>query len=236
MYVPNNDAIFVAAYSGAMAGMGVNGGVPLDANSIDYAALATIAGAWAQAFDTSWGANPNSTLDAEMANSLSVEAWSARTPSPQNIVIYANPLNWIAQTNALVAQITAAETYFAAQGISPNPPIAPTTPGNLDVLQFTLALVNKSSITPIPAGAIVLSASLNIQTPYSGGTTISLGRASSPANLQATTDNTPTVAGDYLAQQETSWGGTAAAVLATVAGGPVVGAAVVTVVYGIANP
>jgi hypothetical protein len=121
-YVPNNNAIFIAAFSGAAAGMGVNRGVPLDSHALDYTVLMMIAGAWAQAFDTSWGANPNSTLDTEMAQSLSEEAWGQRTPGPQNVAKYLQPLNWKPQTDALVAQITAAESYFSGQGISPSPP------------------------------------------------------------------------------------------------------------------
>jgi hypothetical protein len=121
MYVPNNDAIFIAAYSGAMAGMCINRGVPLDNAAIDYGVVAMIAGAWAQSFDTSWGANSNSPLDANLALTLSEQAWSQRTPGPQNIAAYVTASNWKAQTDALVAQITASETYFAGQGINPNP-------------------------------------------------------------------------------------------------------------------
>lgn len=234
-YVPNNDAIFVASYSGAMSGMGVNKGVPLDKNSVDYAVLAAIAGAWAQSFDTSWGANPNSTLDADMAQSLSEEAWGSRTPSPQSIALYLQPLNWKPQTDALVAQIAAAEAYFTAQGISPTPPVPPTTPGNLDLICFALALATANSATSIPAGALVVGVSLLVTTPYSGGATIAIGRAGSTSLLMGTGDNTPQFAGEYQAPQTTAWGGASTPIVATVGGGPALGAALVTVQFGIPN-
>jgi hypothetical protein len=93
----------------------------------------------------------------------------------------------------------------------------------------------QTSATPIPANAIVVDAELDTQsagtTPYTAGTTIEIGSATSLALLQATTDNTPTSAGLYAVHQSTGWGGAGSKVTVTVAGAPVAGAAFVIVRY-----
>jgi hypothetical protein len=94
----------------------------------------------------------------------------------------------------------------------------------------------QSSVTSIPSGAIVLSAEVKVTTPYSTGATISVGQTGSVSLLQGTGDNMPTVVGEYLAEQRTSWGGSSLPVLTTVSGAPAAGAGTVTVLYSNANP
>ena len=89
----------------------------------------------------------------------------------------------------------------------------------------------QSSVTSIPAGATIVEATLSVTTPYSGGTTISLGQTGSVSLLQATTDNVATAANQYEVKQDTPWGAGALQVLATISGAPSVGAAVVIVKY-----
>jgi hypothetical protein len=91
--------------------------------------------------------------------------------------------------------------------------------------------VSQSSVTSIPANAIVLRCDLNVTTPYSAGTTIAIGQTGTTSLLQATTDNVPTVADTYEAEQVTAWGSSALAVLATIGGSPSAGVATVTVLY-----
>lgn len=103
--------------------------------------------------------------------------------------------------------------------------------GAVRTIRFVLGTATASSVTEIPADARVLSARLEITTPYSNGTTIALGRTGSTSLLMATTDNDATIAQAYLLDLDAAWGGAALAVLATIAGGPVAGAAVVVVTY-----
>jgi hypothetical protein len=102
--------------------------------------------------------------------------------------------------------------------------------GASDVIVFPVGLVTASSATSIPNNAIILRATLLVTTPYSGGATISLGNAGTPAELQATTDNDPQVNGTYDAPQQTTWTGPAV-VQATVAGAPGAGVSSVMVEY-----
>jgi len=97
-----------------------------------------------------------------------------------------------------------------------------------------LAITNaatQDSATTIPANATVLSCTLDIQTPYSGGATVSVGPAGSVALLQATTDNLATTAGSYEVVQDTPWGASDLAVRVTVAGAPAAGAGYCIVTY-----
>ena len=79
----------------------------------------------------------------------------------------------------------------------------------------------QSSATSLPTNAIVSRCDLEIDTPYSAGATISLGQTGSVALFQATTDNTPGVAGLYLADQSTA--ASNLPLLVTVGGGPAAG-------------
>ena len=104
--------------------------------------------------------------------------------------------------------------------------------GGADVLliRFALGTATASSATSIPLGAIVLDASLDVTTPYSGGATISLGQAGSVTEFQLTTDNNPQANGLYEVVQDTV-AASLNPVLATVGGAPAAGAATVLVKY-----
>lgn len=107
--------------------------------------------------------------------------------------------------------------------------------GAIRVVRYGVTNANgaQDSASSIPANAIVLRAELNVTTPYSPGATISIGQNGSPTLLEATTDNLPQTAGIYQVPQETSWGGSALPVRATIAGAPAAGAGFVTVEYSV---
>jgi len=119
---------------------------------------------------------------------------------------------------------------------SPGPP-GPAGPTEAAVIRYAIGTgATQDSVTLLPAGAVVLNAILEEQTPYSLGATIQIGQAGSLSLLQATTDNNPQVTALYSVPQVTSWGGVARVVRTTVGGAPVAGAGFVTVVYAIPNP
>ncbi len=88
----------------------------------------------------------------------------------------------------------------------------------------------QNSVTSVPNGAVVLSAELNIVTPYSAAATLQVGRAASLALLMATTDNNPQEAGLYQVAQDTVFPGPAT-ILVSVAGAPAAGAGFCIVRY-----
>lgn len=96
-------------------------------------------------------------------------------------------------------------------------------------IELTTA-ATQTSTKEIPANAVVLRTRVNIVTPFSVGTLISVGRTSAMTMLQAPTDNLATQAGVYEVPQETSWL-TAGAVEVNIDGTPNVGDGFVVVEY-----
>ncbi len=90
----------------------------------------------------------------------------------------------------------------------------------------TTNAASQSSATQIPANAIVVLSQLSVTTPYSAGATIAIGQTGSTSLLQGTGDNLPQTNGLYEVPQDTSWGGTARAVLVTITGSPSAGVGV----------
>jgi hypothetical protein len=113
--------------------------------------------------------------------------------------------------------------------------VAPSVAGVVYCIDFALALATASSVTSIPANAIILRSEIKITTAYSAGATIAVGQTGTTGLLQSTGDNYPQVINEYDAPQRTGWGSSSLPVLATVAGSPTVGAASVTVQYTMPN-
>ena len=118
-YVPNNQAIFIAAYAGALAGMGVSDRVPTDNNPSDYSGLAEVAGAFAQCFDQLYP-GPVNTLSVLTVEEICETAWQERSPNAQ--APFLTPATYTPLCNALIAILQAGLAYFTAQGVSPNVP------------------------------------------------------------------------------------------------------------------
>jgi hypothetical protein len=115
---------------------------------------------------------------------------------------------------------------------------SPSGGGEAAVTEVRFAIgtgATQTSATAIPANADVVYAAIDTQspgtTPYSPGTTIEVGSATSLALLMATTDSVPTSAGLYAAPQSTGWGVVGSKVTVTVFGGPVAGAGFCIVRY-----
>lgn len=108
--------------------------------------------------------------------------------------------------------------------------------GVLNVIRYAIGTgATQDSATAIPAAAIIFSAWLDVQTPYTAGATISIGQPGSLTRFQLTTDNNPQAAAIYEKDQDTTSVGLAV-VRTTIAGGPVAGAGFVIVKYATPNP
>ena len=106
------------------------------------------------------------------------------------------------------------------------------------MIRIPIALVTVSSVNVIPIGASIDDARTDITTPYSPGTTISLGQAGSVSEFQQTGvsggDNTPQQLGLYVTLQDTS-AASSNPLLVTIAGVPAVGSGFAIVKYTV-NP
>lgn len=124
-YTPLNNFVFAAAYAGVMSAMTSGNRQITDTISADYGGLAGLAGAFAQAFDTAWGASAVPSWTDLMLIQSSVQGyWQDR--QMQNANPFVSPATWTAASNAIIATVKSADAYFAAQGIP-----APTNPGGV---------------------------------------------------------------------------------------------------------
>lgn len=135
-YIPNNQPLFIAVYSGALAGMGVSLRVVTEDNPVKYAGLAQVAGAFAIAFDIAWGPNPNTSLDFEAIQQMVQGVWEQR--AVQAVDPFLDPATYAVEAEALVSILAASNTYFVAQGISPNLPSGGGVPPVANILGATI--------------------------------------------------------------------------------------------------
>ena len=101
--------------------------------------------------------------------------------------------------------------------------------------EFDIALSDSQvSSFQIPSNSVIHSIHLIIDTPYSTGSAIQIGRTGAPNLLMDVDDNDAAGAdvGDiYECDQNTEWGATRLPVLVTVTGPPISGAGAVVVIY-----
>lgn len=228
-YAPNTTAIYDAAFSGAMSGM-FSGAWLSSPNAGSYNKATQAAGAFAKELDAVIGAITADEAQVELAFNLSRSAFIAR--GTENAT--ENAADYTSLAVAIAAAITEAESYFTAEGYTP-PPWGGGSGGGGSNATIRIPIgtgASQSSTHKIPAGAIVLRAYLDIQTPYSTGATISLGTATNASLFMATSDSDPQVAALYDTLQDT-----AVAVqnpmLVTVAGAPAAGAGFAAVEFAI---
>lgn len=99
------------------------------------------------------------------------------------------------------------------------------------VIRMPIGITTQTSSSQIPQGAIVQEASLEVATPYTGGTLITLGLAGGdPAAFMLGHHNRPSVLGIYQIPQYTPVA-TSSAFRATVLGSPSMGAGYAVVTY-----
>ena len=106
--------------------------------------------------------------------------------------------------------------------------------GGIQVIDFPIGIAaTQDSVTSILLNAIVYSCTVQVVTPYSPGTVITVGRVGALDLLQLATDNAPTLANLYQVVQRTPWGAATLPVRVSVAGAPAVGAGFCSVQYSV---
>lgn len=158
-YVPQNVNVFQNALAAAMAGMGINGGNPTDPVSADYVSLANVAGAFAQSFDTTWGATVPDSFQLEAILQICGSYWDTRGVSPQTAP-FLTPATYNSISAAIKAMVLAGETYLNGQsivplGLSRTAHAWAQTVGDVAV-SAALAIALSKSITPISTGKIAV--------------------------------------------------------------------------------
>jgi hypothetical protein len=110
-YTPINGFVFTTAYSSALAGMNTSG---RQTPNLSAAALALVAGAFAQALDTLWD-------DAVTPSQLVVQSFAENVTSffedRQPPVAMTSASDWTGDAAEIIDVVVAAEAYYAEQGI-----------------------------------------------------------------------------------------------------------------------
>jgi len=119
MYIPNDPAIFISAYTGALAGMGASDRTLSVSNPVEYSGLTALADAFAKAFDTHYGTlglSPSDTMQQQATFQLAYASWQNRSPVPtaENLV----PAIYAPTCAALGAILVESVALFTVQGYS----------------------------------------------------------------------------------------------------------------------
>ncbi len=110
--------------------------------------------------------------------------------------------------------------------------VAPSVAGVVLTIQLAIGTSGTyTSVTSIPANAVILRSTINITTGYTAAATIAVGQTGSTSLLQATGDSVAQTIDTYDALQVTAWGGSSLPLLVTIGGSPSTGVGTVTVEY-----
>lgn len=117
-YTPNNQAIYLNAFSGAVTGMGVEGRIPIGSTQFDTPIA--IADAFAKEFDSLIPSGNISSLQALLVYQESNAVWSGRSALSTPIAL--TPATYQALCTKLLDLINASLAFMLAQGTSPDIP------------------------------------------------------------------------------------------------------------------
>lgn len=121
-YAPINVDAYTNAYSGALAGMAISGWI-VDPTSSDYSNVATIAGAFARAFDVVWNdATALNWLQIQSIQSVCQEQFAGHAPGSLDSAALAQASNWAVPAAACAALVLQGDAFVASEGITPNTP------------------------------------------------------------------------------------------------------------------
>ncbi|HEX6826576.1 MAG TPA: hypothetical protein VF077_09710 [Nitrospiraceae bacterium] len=121
-YVPVNVDAYTNAYSGAIAGMAISGWI-VDPDSADYANVAAIAGAFAEAFDTVWNdATELDWLQIQSIQSVCQNQFTGHAPGSLDTDSFFLAGSWAVPAAACAALVLQGDAYVSSQGITPNTP------------------------------------------------------------------------------------------------------------------
>src|SRR5271165_6910677 len=116
MYTPLNIISFSAAYAGAVAGMGASGRIITDPTSADYLGVCNVALAYAESFDTVWGATLPTTYEALAIDQASAGVLQERNP-PDGLP-FTLASEWTGLVTAVIALIKEGDFVLTGQGIT----------------------------------------------------------------------------------------------------------------------
>lgn len=147
-YAPINVDAYTNAYSGAIAGMAISGWI-VDPTSAEYSNVATIAGAFARAFDVVWNsATALNWLQIQSIQSVCQEQFAGHAPGSLDNSVLAQASNWAVAAAACAALVLEGDAFVTSEGITPN---SPGSGGGGGVNQiFNVRYVDQNTAVPVP--------------------------------------------------------------------------------------
>ncbi len=119
-YVPINQRVFLAAYTGAMGGVAIGGGWIINDQPANYTNVCIIAGFYAEAVDQAWNNPlPISDIEYDKIQCSSEQLFVHRGAQPDLLATFQSQANWDLVAKALVALVDQADIYLGTQGIIP---------------------------------------------------------------------------------------------------------------------
>lgn len=117
-YTPINTNAYIAAFSGALAGMGVTDWVN-NPNQSNYATVSAVAGAFAEAFDVAWNDATALNLYEQECIEQACEAEFIKHAPILSQTAMQLRASWTVPAQAIVALVLRGGVYLASQGILP---------------------------------------------------------------------------------------------------------------------
>jgi len=124
-YTPLNAQVFSCCYAAVLAGMGASNRTLSNPSPATYSPLSTVAGAFAQEFDTQYGGASANVYQLTAIQSVVEGAWSGRVPPIT--ATFELPTTYSEEVRALLALIQSGSLYLEGQGITPPTPSDVTT-------------------------------------------------------------------------------------------------------------
>jgi hypothetical protein len=118
MYTPINANVYLEAYAGCLAGLGAAGKYLSDPIGSSYSGETLMAAAYAQQFDTTWGATTPTGLELATICETSEAVWEQR--SPLEISFRFLPQAYASLVNGVIALCRQGNAQVMSDGIDPN--------------------------------------------------------------------------------------------------------------------
>lgn len=190
-YVPNNPAVYLAAFSGMLSATGTVG-----RGNADFSAI--VADAFAQAVDEAWGPGSFTALDVESIRLACSALWTSRSPLSYPAAI--DPQSYGTFATAVVALAQSGTARVIAEGIDPNAG-GDSSPETIGQLIFSFSTPSPQVLGPVPAGAVFSRALVSIEVPFDVPVAFYMGTTHSPTLILSPGDVTSSKVGQYASDE-----------------------------------
>jgi hypothetical protein len=117
-YTPLNVCVYLKAFAGCLAGLGAAGTYLTDPNEGDYTWAARMADAYAQQFDTTWGAVTPTNFEEDAIFGASASVWQTHSMLESHVAFIPN--SYTGLCNGAIALVQEGNAQVVIEGVSPS--------------------------------------------------------------------------------------------------------------------